>query len=216
VHHTLSATRRVALAAALAALTLGVAGCGTTSSTSGSSGTTSSPSAPLTLEDGWVKAVDVPGTSPSTTAGPSPTGAEDGEDSEDMDDGMDDGMGMSMPMTAMFGTLRNTTDGEITVTGGSSPAAGRVELHEVVMTESGTMQMQPKPGGFVVAAGADHTLQPGGDHVMLLELTGSLVNGSETTVTLQTTAGEVTFTVPVRTFSGGEESYAPSPDSSGS
>ena len=125
-------------------------------------------------------------------------------------------MDTSMPMTAMFGTLRNGTDEEITVSGGSSPAAGTVELHEVVRTDSGAMQMQPKPGGFVVAAGSDHVLQPGGDHVMLLGLTESLVNGSEVTVTLETSAGEVTFTVPVRTFSGAEESYAPGAGSSGS
>jgi copper(I)-binding protein len=186
VHHCLSATRRVALAATLAALTLGVAGCGTTSSTSGSDTATAessvSSSAALTLDDGWVKAVDV--------------GSSD------------------MPMTAMFGTLHNSTDSEITVSGGSSPAAAEVELHEVVRTDSGGMQMQPKEGGFVIAAGADHTLQPGADHVMLMGLTESLTNGSETSVTLQTSAGEVTFTVPVRTFTGAEESYSPDSDSS--
>jgi len=133
-------------------------------------------------------------------------------DMEDMDHAMD----MSMPMTAMFGTLHNTTEEEVTVTGASSPAAGRVELHEVVRTESGDMQMQPKPGGFVIAAGGDQTLQPGGDHVMFLDLTESLVNGAETTVTLTTSAGDVTFTVPVRAFSGAEESYEPGSDSSDS
>ncbi len=184
MHHPLSATRRVALSAAQAALTLGVAGCGTTSSTSGAGSTSSASTSPLTLEDGWVKAVDV-------AAAP-------------------------MPMTAVFGTLHNGTGEEVTVSGGSSPAAEAVELHEVVRTDSGAMQMQPKPGGFVLAAGADHTLQPGGDHVMLMGVTESLVNGAEVEVTLQTSAGEFTFTVPVRTFPGGEESYAPSPESSGS
>ncbi len=215
MHHTLSATRRVALAAALAALTLGAAGCGSTSATSGASATsgldaTSASSAPLTLENGWVKAVDVP----ATDASPSMTTS--GSDDEDEMDDTDHGMEMSMPMTAMFGTLHNPTDSEVTVSGGSSPVAGAVELHEVVRTDSGAMQMQPKPGGFVIAPGADHTLQPGGDHVMLLGLTESLVNGSDVTVTLQTSAGDVTLTVPVRTFAGAEESYEPSPDASGS
>jgi hypothetical protein len=45
-------------------------------------------------------------------------------------------------------------------------------------------------------------------------LTESLTNGSETSVTLQTSAGEVTFTVPVRTFTGAEESYSLDSDSS--
>jgi copper(I)-binding protein len=206
VHHTLSATRRVALAAALTALTLGVAGCGATSSTTAADPTTSAPA--LTLDDGWVKAVDVPasGASPSMT-----TSESDGDEGME---GAEHGTDSSMPMTAVFGTLRNATDSEITVSGGSSPAAGTVELHEVVRTDSGSMQMQPKPGGFVIAAGADHTLQPGGDHIMLLGLTESLVNGTETSLTLQTSAGDVTFTVPVRTFSGAEESYAPDPSDS--
>ncbi len=78
------------------------------------------------------------------------------------------------------------------------------------------MQMQPKPGGFVIPAGGEQTLQPGGDHVMLMGLTQSLPNGTEVTVTLRTSAGDVTFTVPVRTFTGAQESYAPgaSPSSS--
>ncbi len=39
------------------------------------------------------------------------------------------------PMTGSFGTLVNSTDQEITITGGSSPVAGMVELHEVVMAD---------------------------------------------------------------------------------
>jgi copper(I)-binding protein len=207
MQHT-PATRRVAIAAALAALTLGVAGCGTTSATAGTDGAAAS-SEPLTLTDGWVKAVDV------MPADPSPSMSMDESGDGDME-GMDHEMDMAAPMTAMFGTLHNATDEEVTVTGASSPAAGRVELHEVVRTDSGEMQMQPKPGGFVIEAGGDHTLQPGGDHVMFLDLTGSLANGDETTVTLETSAGQVTFTVPVRAFSGAEESYEPGSEPSDS
>ncbi len=210
MHHLMSATRRVALTAALAALTLGVAGCGTETADPGASGGASSAApAALVIEDGWVKSVDeMPMASPSTSA-PMPSGSSSGMD------GMDhDAMDMSMPMSAMFGTLRNTTDSELTITGGSSPAADEVQLHEVVKTSSGTMQMQQKPGGFVLPAGGTHLLQPGGDHVMLLGLTGALPTGSETTVTLTTSAGDVTLTVPVRAFTGAEESYDPSPTSS--
>ena len=201
---TLPTTRRVALAASVAALTFGVAGCGSTStdSSSGGTSTTQASTAVLSLEDGWVKAVEL-----STDPAESSSDASEGSMAHDA---------TSMPMTAMFGTLRNGTDSDVTVTGGASPAAGTVELHETVRTDSGGMQMQPKPGGFVVPAGGDYTLQPGGDHVMLLGLTQSLPNGTETTVTLQTSAGEVSFTVPVRSFTGAEESYAPSPSTSSS
>lgn len=114
-------------------------------------------------------------------------------------------------MSAMFGTLRNTSDRDITITGGSSPAARVIELHETVKSDSGQMQMHPKQGGFVVPAGGTYVLQPGGDHVMLMELTGALLSGTSTTVTLSTASGDVVLTVPVRAFAGAEESYVPTP-----
>ena len=132
-----------------------------------------------------------------------------------LDDGwvkaVDEAMAGMEPMTAMFGTLRNDTDHEVTITGGSSEAAGMVELHETVRTDSGGMQMQPKAGGLVIPAGGSHLLEPGGDHVMLMKLTGPLETGTTATVTLTTSDGDVALTVPVRTFTGAEESYVPSP-----
>lgn len=201
-----STTLRVTTSALALGLALGVAGCGTpdpgTTSTPGSTASATMPSAsPIVVEDGWVKAVDaVPPTgtpSPSATASPS----------------MAAGPGMGV-MTAMFGVLRNTSSDAVTVTGASTPVAEHVELHETVKTGSGAMQMQEKQGGFVIPAGGSMTLQPGGNHIMLMGLTGDLATGSEASITLQTTAGEVSVTVPVRAFTGAEESYAPSPASS--
>jgi hypothetical protein len=199
-----SATRRVTLTAAVAALTLGVAGCG--SDDTPSTGPGSPAAAALVLDDGWVKAVDeMPmSASPSPSATMSMPEASQGEMG---------GMDMSMPMSAMFGTLRNTTDADITIEGGTSSSAEMIELHETVKNDSGEMQMQPKQGGFVVPAGGTYVLEPGGDHVMLMGLTGPLRNGAEATVTLRTSAGEFALTVPVRAFSGAEESYVPSPSS---
>ena len=132
-----------------------------------------------------------------------------------LDDGwvkaVDEAMSAMEPMTAMFGTLHNTSDHEVTITGGSSEAAGMVELHETVRTDSGGMQMQPKAGGIVIPAGGSHLLEPGADHVMLMKLTGPLETGTTATVTLTTSDGDVALTVPVRTFTGAEESYVPSP-----
>ncbi len=213
MHHVMSATRRVALTAALAALTLGVAGCGSEPSAGGSSAGTGSADAALVIDDGWVKSVD---DMPMDTPSPSATTSMDMSSPSPSASAMGDmgGMDMSMPMSAMFGTLRNTGDSDITITGGSSPVAGMVQLHETVKTDSGAMQMQEKKGGFVVPAGGTFVLKPGGNHVMLMELTGPLDNGSTTSVTLTTSAGTVTLTVPVRAFSGANETYDPSPSSS--
>jgi copper(I)-binding protein len=174
------------LAAALVLVPLG--GCGTDDPAPGAAGTAATTPAPPTGTGSGLTLVD--GWAKAADR-PGPTA-----------------------MTAVFGTLRNPADRDVGVTGGSSPAATRVELHETVRTESGEMRMQPKDGGLVVPAGGELVLEPGGTHVMLLGLTRGLANGATVPVTLTTTAGEVTVTVPVRTFAGAQESYAPGPGAS--
>ena len=118
------------------------------------------------------------------------------------------------PMTGSFGTLVNDTDAEITVTGGSSPVAGMVELHETAMVE-GEMVMQPKPDGFVVPAGGSLTLEPGGFHIMLMGLNETLAPGVEVPITLTLSNGEsLTYTTVAKDFAGGNESYEPEPSMS--
>ena len=118
------------------------------------------------------------------------------------------------PMTGSFGTLVNGTDAEITVTGASSPVAGMVELHEVVMAD-GEMVMQAKPGGFVVPAGGSLALEPGGLHVMLMGLKETLAPGVEVPITLNLSNGEtLTYTTVAKDFAGGNESYEPEPSMS--
>ncbi|MCG2802983.1 MAG: copper chaperone PCu(A)C [Cellulomonas sp.] len=114
-------------------------------------------------------------------------------------------------MTAAFGTLKNTTDQTVTIDSATSPAAPMLELHEVVTGTDGATTMQPKAGGFVLDPGATTTLAPGGEHVMFMGVSTPIKVGDEVTVSLHTTAGaECTMTAPARTFTGGNETYAPS------
>ena len=118
------------------------------------------------------------------------------------------------PMTGSFGVLANGSDADITITGGSSPVAGMVELHEVVMAD-GEMVMQAKPGGFVVPAGGSLTLEPGGMHVMLMGLTSAIAPGTDVPITLTLSNGEtLTYTTVAKDFAGGNESYEPEPSMS--
>lgn len=113
-------------------------------------------------------------------------------------------------MTAVFGELTNTTDEELTVVGASSEAAGMTELHEMVDDGSGEMVMRELEGGFTIPAGETHTLEPGGDHVMLMDLPGPIEPGQEVPVTLQLSDGsEVILEAVGRDFAGANESYAP-------
>ena len=118
-------------------------------------------------------------------------------------------------MTAAFGTLRNPTDRDLVVMSASSGAAATMELHETAMVD-GKMAMRPKQGGFQVPAHGSHELKPGGDHLMLIDLTGPVQPGADLRITLPLAdASTVTFTAVGKVFAGGNESYQPSPGGSG-
>lgn len=112
-------------------------------------------------------------------------------------------------MTGVFATITNNTDADVTLVGGSSDIAPMVEVHEVVMS-GGEMKMQPKEGGIVIAAGSSVTLEPGGLHVMLMNLSKAILDGDEVTVTLDFEgAPSQTLTLPAKTSASGDETYNP-------
>lgn len=110
-------------------------------------------------------------------------------------------------MTAMFGTLHNSSDAELLLTEVSSPAAPRVELHEMA-DSGGTTVMRRKQGGITVPPHGSYTLEPGGDHVMLFDLPAPIRAGGQVPFTFRfADAGDVEFTSQVRDFTGARESY---------
>ena len=113
-------------------------------------------------------------------------------------------------MTAMFGRLTNGGDRDAVVIGGDSPAAGRVEVHEVAAGPDGVATMRPKLGGITIPAGGSHELSPGGDHLMLMDLTAPLRPGDDVSVTVIFADGtRLPVTAQVRDFVGADEEYAP-------
>ena len=110
-------------------------------------------------------------------------------------------------MTGVFGTLRNPGDADVHLTGVSGDLGGRTELHETVPGGSG-MMMREKEDGFVIPSGGELVLQPGGNHIMLMELTEPVTTGQEITLTLEFEGGaEQDVTVSARDFMGGQEEY---------
>lgn len=111
-------------------------------------------------------------------------------------------------MTAAYGVLANDTDAEITITGASSEVSSDLELHETVMDASGAMVMQELEGGMVIPAGESRTLEPGGDHVMFMDLNAPILAGEEIEVVLQLEDGSsVPMLASAREHAGGEENY---------
>ncbi len=105
--------------------------------------------------------------------------------------------------TGVFVQLRSP-DGARLV-GGSSPAAARVEIHEMRM-EEGVMKMREVPA-LELPAGQMVALKPGGYHLMLMELKQPLKAGDTLALSLQIErpgkpAETLTLQVPVRALGG--------------
>lgn len=114
-------------------------------------------------------------------------------------------------MTAAFATLVNESDADVTLTGVSTEVSP-MELHEMAMKD-GEMIMQAKEGGIVIKAKSSHVLEPGGDHLMLLDLQRPVPAGDELTFTLAFADGRTqSFTAVAKPFTGAEESYHPKHD----
>jgi len=82
--------------------------------------------------------------------------------------------------------------------GGSSRAAGKVEVHETAMN-NGVATMRPVKEGLSIPPGQSVTLAPGGYHLMMTELNGPLKKGDKLVITLMfEKAGEVKATFDVK------------------
>ena len=113
-------------------------------------------------------------------------------------------------MTSAFGTLTNATGRALQLISASTPSAGMVELHETMGDGSGGMSMQEKEGGFPIPDGGELVLEPGGDHLMLMDLSAPLRPGDEVELTLQCEDGtELVVTATVKDFAGAQEHYEP-------
>lgn len=114
------------------------------------------------------------------------------------------------PMTGVFGTLTNTTAEDIHLVGVESGVAGMAELHVTVDDGAGGRLMKEAEDGFVIPAGGEHVLEPGGDHLMLMKLNAPIATGEDVELTLLDATGEeYVVSVTARAFSGAEEHYVP-------
>ena len=105
--------------------------------------------------------------------------------------------------SAAYGTITNNGDSAITVVGGSVSFDATVEIHETLMGDDGVMQMQERQDGFVIAAGATFTLEPGGPHVMMLDIDPADFVDSVDVTLIFDDGTEITVMAPVRSIGGG-------------
>ena len=80
-------------------------------------------------------------------------------------------------------TLSNKGTAPDRLIGGSSPVAGRFEVHHMAV-EGGVMKMRPVEGGLEIKPGETVELKPGSFHIMLMGLNQPLEKGQRVKGTL--------------------------------
>ena len=91
-------------------------------------------------------------------------------------------------MSAAYFTLCNGGTQAVSVTGIAASVAGMVEAHETITDPSGRKMMRPLEG-LTIAPGERVILQPGGSHLMLMDLTAPIAAGDSATITIRLSDG---------------------------
>ena len=106
-----------------------------------------------------------------------------------------------VPNTALYGVLVNPTDRDVRLVGATTVRAAScmpMTTHEEdTGSPSGPVVSMVKVDALSIPAHGRRTLQPGGDHLMLMGLNGPLTEGTDVEITLQF-EGAAPLTVHVR------------------
>jgi periplasmic copper chaperone A len=95
-------------------------------------------------------------------------------------------------------TLENKGSAPDRLIGGSADVAGKVEVHEMTMT-NGVMKMRPLESGLTIEPGKSVKLAPGGYHLMMFDLKSPLKKGDKLPMTLEfEKAGKVAVSLDVQ------------------
>lgn len=90
------------------------------------------------------------------------------------------------PNAALYFTAENHSDSADVLESATTDVAASVEIHETVMRDDGTMGMQPLATSLEVAGGETLVLEPGGIHLMLIDVDRLEVGDTvEVTITWQ-------------------------------
>lgn len=101
------------------------------------------------------------------------------------------------PVGAVFMTITNQSNEDDRMIGFKSDHASRIELHTMAM--DGEIMRMRQVNGFTIPAGQDHSLRPGGDHIMLYGVQSALAVGQTfNAIAVFEKAGEIPLTVEMR------------------
>lgn len=107
-------------------------------------------------------------------------------------------------VSAAYGTIENGSGEDITLVGASVPIQGMIEIHETTMDDDGSMSMSEKEGGFLIADGETFVLEPGGPHVMMMEIEPAEITGTIDVTFIFDNGSEVVAAAEVRALDMGD------------
>src|ERR1700730_5893873 len=94
-------------------------------------------------------------------------------------------------------TIENRSNGADRLLSASTPAAGKVEIHEM-LDAGGIMKMRPVTEGLTIPPSGHLVLTPGGSHMMFLELKSPFSEGEQIPVSLDfENAGQINISLKV-------------------
>ena len=99
--------------------------------------------------------------------------------------------------SAVFTTLINHSDKERSIVAATTPAAGKVELHDVIM--DGDVMKMRQVQTIAIPANGQVELKPGSLHIMLFDLKDGLKEGDQISMMLAFANGDTqTFDAPIK------------------
>lgn len=103
-------------------------------------------------------------------------------------------------VSAVYLTILNGSSEMDSIVSVSSPVAKMVEIHESFEGDDGMMGMRPAENLNIPARDVLR-LEPGGLHIMLMNLNNQLAEGDEVKISLEfSNAGQMTITAPVQSI----------------
>ncbi len=104
--------------------------------------------------------------------------------------------------SAVFTTLMNHSDKDRAIVSATTPAAGKVELHDVIV--DGDVMKMRQVQQITIPANGEAVLKPGSLHIMLFDLKNGLKEGEQIEMTLTFANGETqTFEAPIKKVMSG-------------
>jgi copper(I)-binding protein len=89
------------------------------------------------------------------------------------------------PAAAGYMVVINNGGGDDRLIGANAEFAGHTDLHSMSVTDEGVMEMRPLKDGLPIPSGETVALEPGGVHIMFMDLVGTLREGERHYILLE-------------------------------